>query len=285
MSALQFLREKAGVLVAGLIGFSLFLFVVSDFFGKGRGQRLKQKKYYEIGQIGGEYISYQDYELKLQNLLEIYKLSGRSNIDEATNESLREQTWQQMVREKILDPQYKKLGLGVSTEEVDELVLGNNPHQIVQQLFTDQQTGTFNKSFLVNFLKQTEVDETAKKYWLFFENEIVNDRTNTKYNNLVSKGLFVTSKQVEFEKNLTGNTVDFSYILKNYASISDSSIKISQSDLTAYYAKHKESYKRTALRDIEYVTFDVVPSEDDIKQTEQWINKTKDEFAYSTRSC
>ena len=49
--------------------------------------------------------------------------------------------------------------------------------------------------------------------------------------------------------------------------------------LEAYYAKHKENYKRTALRDIEYVTFDVVPSEDDIKQTEQWINKTKEEFA------
>jgi len=279
MSALQFLREKAGVVVAGLIGFSLFLFVVSDFFGRGRGQRLKQKKYYEIGQIGGEYISYQDYESRLQNLLEIYKLSGRTNIDEATNESLREQTWQQMVREKILDPQYKKLGLGVSTEEVDELVLGNSPHQIVQQLFTDQQTGTFNKSFLVNFLKQTEVDETAKKYWLFFENEIVNDRTNTKYNNLVSKGLFVTSKQSEFEKNMNNNTVDFSYVLKNFASIPDSSIKIYQSDLEAYYAKHKENYKRTALRDVEYVTFDVVPSDDDIKQSEIWINKTKEELA------
>jgi len=31
MSTLQFLREKAGVLVAGVIGLSLFLFVVSDF--------------------------------------------------------------------------------------------------------------------------------------------------------------------------------------------------------------------------------------------------------------
>jgi peptidyl-prolyl cis-trans isomerase D len=278
MSALQFLREKAGVLVAGLIGLSLFIFVISDFFGRGSQTRGKQRKYYEIGQIGGEYISYQDYEARLQNLLEIYKLSGKSNVDEATNESLREQTWQQMVREKILDPQYKKLGLGVSTEELDELVLGNKPHQIVQQLFTDQQTGTFNKSFLVNFLKQTEVDETAKKYWLFFENEIVNDRTNTKYNNLVSKGLFITSKQTEFEKNLTTNTVDFSYVLKNYASIPDSSIKIHQSDLEAYYAKHKNNYKRTALRDIEYVTFDVVPSEEDTKQTEQWINKTKEDF-------
>jgi peptidyl-prolyl cis-trans isomerase D len=131
----------------------------------------------------------------------------------------------------------------------------------------------------VNFLKQTEVDETAKKYWLFFENEIVNDRTNTKYNNLVSKGLYVTSKQVEFDKNLNANTVDFSYILKNYASVPDSSIKIYQSDLEAYYAKHKVNYKRTALRDIEYVTFDVIPSDEDNKQTEQWINRTKEEFA------
>jgi peptidyl-prolyl cis-trans isomerase D len=279
MSTLQFLREKAGVLVAGVIGLSLLLFVVSDFFGNGRGQRMKQRKYYEIGEIGGEKISYQDYDLRLQNLLEIYKLSGRTNLDEATTETIREQTWQQMVREKILDPQYKKLGIGVSNEEVDGLVLGNNPHQIVQQLFVDQQTGAFNKSFLVNFLKQTEVDETAKKYWLFFENEIVNDRMNTKYNNLVAKGLYVTSKQAEFDKVLASNTVDFSYILKNYVSIPDSSVKISQSDIQAYYTKHKESYKRTALRDIEYVTFDVVPSEDDLKQAEQWINKTKEEFA------
>jgi peptidyl-prolyl cis-trans isomerase D len=279
MSTLQFLREKAGVLVAGVIGLSLFLFVVSDFFGGGRGQRRMQKQYYEIGRIGGEYISYQDYELRLQNLLEIYKLSGKQNIDEATSETLREQTWQQMVREKLLDPQYKKLGLGVSAEEVDQLVLGEAPHQIVQQLFTDQQTGAFNKSFLVNFLKQTEVDETAKKYWLFFENEIVNDRTNIKYNTLVAKGLYVTSKQAEFDKSINSNTVDFSYIMKNYASIPDSTVKIFQSDLESYYAEHKQEFKRTALRDIEYVTFDVVPSEDDIRQSEEWITKAKEEFA------
>ena len=279
MSALQFLREKAGVLVAGVIGLSLFLFVVSDFFGRGRGQRMKQKKYYEIGQIGGEYISYQDYEQRLQSLIEIYKLSGRSNMDETATETIREQTWQQMVREHILDTQYEKLGIGTPNEEVDELVLGNKPHQIVQQLFTDQQTGAFNKSFLVNFLKRTEVDETAKKYWLFFENEIVNDRMNTKYNALVSKALYVTSKQAEFEKNLSATTVDFSYILKNYASISDSSVTVSKSEIDSYYADHKESYKKTAFRDIEYVTFDVVPSDDDIKQAEQWITKTKEEFA------
>jgi peptidyl-prolyl cis-trans isomerase D len=279
MSAIQFLREKAGVFVAGAIGLSLFLFVVSDFFGNGRTQRIQQRKYYELGQIAGQYISYQDYEARVQSLLEIYKLYGNSNIDEATTESIREQVWQQLVREKIQDNQFKKLGIDVSTEEVDELVLGNNPHPIVMQLFTDQTTGTFNKSFLVNFLKQIDLDENAKKYWLFFEDEIVKDRMNTKYNSLVSKGLYATSKQAEYDKALNNATVDFSFIVKNYASISDTSVSISQNDLELYYSNHKNNYKRTALRDIEYVTFDVVPSEDDIKQAEDWINKTKEEFA------
>ena len=279
MSALQFLREKAGVLVAGIIGLSLFLFVVSDFFGNGRGQRIRARKYYEIGRIGDESISYQDFEQQVQSLLEIYKLSGNNNIDEATTESIREQTWQQMIRKRILESQYKRLGIGVSSEEVDELVLGNNPHPIVLQLFTDQQTGTFNKSFLVNFLKQTEVDETAKKYWLFFENEIVNDRMSTKYNTLVSKGLYVPEKQAEFEKNLSAANVDFSFVSKNFSTVSDSLVNVAMSEIDSYYSKHKENFRRNALRDIEYVTFDIVPSEDDIRQAEDWINKIKPEFA------
>ena len=282
MSALQFLRERAGVLVAGVIGLSLFIFVVSDFFGRGRGQRIQQRRYYEIGQINGEKISYQDFEQRVQNLVEIYKLSGTTNLDEATSESLREQLWQQMLREKILDTHYKGLGIGVSSEELDELVLGNDPHPIVKQLFTDRKTGQFNKSILVNFLKSIEVDETAKKYWLFFENEIVSNRLNTKYNNLVSKGLYITGKQVEFENNLALKTVDFSYILKNYASVPDSSITFSENEIQNYYSKHKESYKKTAQRDIEYVIFDIIPSDDDQLQAQQWINKTKGEFATAT---
>jgi len=107
MSALQFLREKAGVLVAGLIGLSLFIFVVSDFFGNNNTQSSRARKYYEIGKIGDESVSYQDFEQKVQNLVEIYKLSGNTNLDEATTESIREQTWQTMIRENILDRQYK----------------------------------------------------------------------------------------------------------------------------------------------------------------------------------
>ena len=281
MSALQYLREKAGALVAVVIGAALVLFVVSDFFGGGRGQRRQQKEYYEIGKIGNNTVSYPEYETRLQNVVEVYRLSGR-DLDEATVEQVREQTWQQMIKETILDSKYEKLGIGVSEEELDELVFGNNPHVIVQQLFTDQQTGFFNRSFMINFLKNTEIDEVARRYWLFFENEITNDRSTSKYNSFVSKGLYVTSKQAEFEKNLMANTVDFSYIMKSYNSVADSVVNITERDVNAYFEKNKENYKRTAQRDIEYVVFDITPSEDDTKETENWINSIKEEFSNST---
>jgi len=279
MSAIQFLREKAGVLVAVIIGVSLLLFVVSDFFGNGRGRRRQERKYYEIGRIAGEQITYPEYEQRVQNLFEIYKLSGVSTIDEATAESVREQIWQQMVRERIQDNQYKALGIGVSTEEIDELVLGNNPHPIVQQLFTDRSTGIFNKSFLVNFLKNIELDETAKRYWLFFEDEIVTDRMSTKYNNLVAKGLYVTTRQAEFDSRIANTTVDFSFIQKNFVSVPDSAVSVSRKEIESYYEKRKKDYKSNALRSIEYVTFDILPSEDDIRQAEEWISRISGEFA------
>jgi peptidyl-prolyl cis-trans isomerase D len=67
--------------------------------------------------------------------------------------------------------------------------------------------------------------------------------------------------------------------MKNYSAVPDSLIKITTDDLESYYLKHKETFKKNALRDVEYVTFEVVPSEEDIKQAEEWINKTKVEFS------
>ena len=66
-----------------------------------------------------------------------------------------------------------------------------------------------------------------------------------------SPALYVTSKQAEFDKELSKNSVDFSYIMKNYITVPDSSVTITESDIEAYYQKNKESFKRTAVRDIE----------------------------------
>ena len=282
MAILQTLREKAGPLVAIVIGVSLLLFVVSDFFGNNTAQRRKADKYYKLADIDGEEVSYQDFEARLQDLVEIYKMSGTSEVNEEMMQSLREQVWQQMLSEKLMDKTYKQTGLGVSPDEVEMLVFGDDPHPIVRQLFTDPASGGFNASFLVNFLKATETDEATKRYWLFFEDQIINDRLNTKLVNLMSKGLYVTGKQSEFENSLAANTVNFSFMVRNYAAIPDSLVKVSSDEIKSYYEKHKDNFKRGATRDIEYMVFEINPSESDMQETERWAAGEKENFAAAT---
>jgi peptidyl-prolyl cis-trans isomerase D len=279
MAILQTLREKAGPLVAIVIGVSLLLFVVSDFFGNNTAQRRKADKYYQLADIDGEEVSYQDFEARLQDLVEIYKMSGTSEVNEEMMESLREQVWQQMLSEKLMDKTYRQTGLGVSPDEVEMLVFGDDPHPIVRQLFSDPASGAFNSSFLVNFLKATETDEATKRYWLFFEDQIINDRLNTKLVNLMSKGLYVTGKQSEFENSLSANTVNFSYMVRNYAAIPDSLVTITSDEIRKYYDRHKDNYKRGASRDIEYMVFEITPSESDMQETERWAEGEKESFA------
>ena len=276
MSTLQTLRDKAGVLVAIIIGLALLAFVLSDFIGKGTGGR--SKKYFEIAEIAGKSITYQDFEKKINKLTEIYKLSGNGIIDESTSETIREQSWQQLIRENILDNEYKELGLGVCNEELFDLIQGDNPHLFIRQMFTDPQTGRMNKPALINFLKNMDNDPTQKAYWLFMEDEILNDRYSTKYTNLIRKGLYPTHNQAAIEFNESNKKVDFNYFVERFNTISDSAVTVNSKDLEKYYKEHKDDYKQSPARTIEYVIFSVEPSEADISESEKWINGIKSEF-------
>jgi len=277
MATLQTIRDRGGVLIAIIIGLALLAFILGDFnIGKGSGGR--SKKYFEIAEIAGKSITFQDFEEKINKLTEIYKLTGSGIIDESTSENIREQSWQQLIREIILDDEYNELGLGVSDDELFDLIQGNNPHLFVRQMFTDPQTGRMNKSALINFLKNMDNDPTQKAYWLFMENEIVNDRYFTKYNSLVSKGLYPTHNQAAIEFNESNKKVDFNYLFERFNTISDSAVTVDSKDLEKYYEENKENYKQLPARTIEYVIFSVEPSEADISENEKWINDIKSEF-------
>jgi len=282
MAILQDLREKAGPLVAIVIGVSLLLFIVSDFFGNNNTQRRRADKYYELARIDGESVSYQDFEMRVQDLVNIYKMSGSGDMNEEMMQSLREQVWQQLLSERLMNKTYNKTGLGVSPDEVEMLVFGDDPHPIVRQLFTDPETGAFNSSFLVNFLKATETDEATKNYWLFFEDQIINDRLNSKLINLISQGLYVTGQQSGFEAALMSNTVNFSFMARNYATVPDSAVKVTSDEIRDYYDSHKDNFIRTAQRDMEYMVFDIAPSESDMQEAERWAMQEKENFAAAT---
>jgi peptidyl-prolyl cis-trans isomerase D len=281
MATLQKIRDKFGIIVSGLIGLSLLSFIVltgqnKPFFGVN--------KRFEIARVAGHPISIQDYERRINDLTEIYKLSGNNNIDEETAKNIRNQVWEDMVRETILAPEFKRLGLDVSSDEMFDLVQGDNPHPFVRQLFSDPNTGMLDRSALIGFLQNMENDPTGqqKTYWLFMEKQIYNERRITKYLNLIRQGLYVTDFQAEQNYLADNRKADLRFVMQRFDQVPDSSVTVTRADLEKYYKAHEEDYTQKASRSIEYVTFDVVPSAADKKDADEWIHRITEEFSEAT---
>jgi len=283
MATLQTIRNRAGIAIAIFIGVALAAFILGDAFKSGSS--IMRGKQMELAEIAGNTVSYPEFQKKVDELSEIYKMnSGKTSVDANTLEQIREQTWQVMVRNLTMKELYKKLGIAVSPNELFDLVQGKNPHPIIQSLFRDPNTGVINKAALMQFLKYQQSNSAGKEhaYWLFIENQIVEERSFEKYNDLLSKGLYVTNEEAKDELQGSNRQVNIQFVSKLYASIPDNDIKVSDSELQDYYNKHKDNYKQGDARKIEYVSFPVVPSKSDEDKLIKWINDIKTEFASVT---
>jgi len=280
MAILEKLRVRAGLLLAVVIGVSLLAFVLSDFLDSGGSLFTRSK--FEIAEISGKSIPYTEYETKVKELEDIQKIqTGQEGLDEQSMDQIRSATWENMIQDRLMEKQYEKLGIEVSEDELKELIAGENPHPAIAQLFTDPQTGVFNRQAFNAFMEriQNEEEESKEKtYYLFIENEIFRQRKNIKYQNLIRKGLYATSLEAQRQQDETSRSVDVDYLVENFNTVSDSAIQVSESDLKKFYKENINEYKQDESRDIRYVYFEVVPSESDFKAAQQWIENIKPDF-------
>lgn len=277
MATLEKIRNRAGVLVAIVIGLALFAFILGDILGSGTS--LFTNTQFEIAEIGGTSVPYQEFQRKIDNLTEIYKMNtGEISLSSEIYESLVEQAWQQLTNEYIMGREYDRLGIVVGSEELFDMVQGRNIHPIVRQIFTDPNTGMFNENALMQFLRNMNQDGASLAYWLFVENEILSERKAIKYNNLLQNGLYVTPLQAKFAFNENNQTVDFDYFVQRYTEIPDSLAIVSEKEMRDYYKRNKDDFQQDHTRDIDYVAFDILPSTDDDREAKEWIDNILPEF-------
>ena len=141
MATLQKIRTKAGLLVAIVIGLSLAAFILGDMLQSGSS--MFQRDRMEVGVIDGESVQYPEFQTEVEELGEVYKQNyGVSQLDDNMWAQAREQAWQQKIREIVMGDTYKDLGIGVSSDELFDMLQGSNIHPIVRQLFSNPETGT-----------------------------------------------------------------------------------------------------------------------------------------------
>ena len=287
MASLQRIRNHGALLIA-IVGLAMLAFILGDFLNSGSSFFNRSRE--NVGVIEGQKVHYTEYEAAKEQLTEVYKIeSGRSDFDEDLQAQIRNQVWNMFVMDYTMRAQAKKIGMDITADELTELCIGENVHQILRgrRAFYGED-GQYSREIVKNLIaainegsddaEQNANLQQAKTYWMYWEKAVRMSYMQEKYTSLLQHLLKANSLDAEYAFDARQKGVSAEYVMQPYFSVADSLVKVSDRDIKKLYAQHKEQYKQTPNRAIKYIAFDIVPSEDDFKAAETLMNNLKEEF-------
>lgn len=280
MAILQKTREKAGMAVSIIIALALLSFIIDPQTLETAFNAMSSRN--DVGVINGKTISYLDFQQDVDKFTTINEMvTGSSAQSEQQQEQVRNAAWQSLLDRYLFVKNAKAAGIRVGEEEMKDLLAGDMVSPVVSQnpAFMDE-NGNFSKDALQNLINNISQDQTGrlKEYWNYIQNTVYTQQFYAKYGSLFTNSNFqnpLMLRRAIAENNNTTN-VDF-VMVPNYGM--DTTVKVSGDEIRKYYESHKNMFKQNASRDMEYVVFEVKPSEADINATNEAMGKVYDEFS------
>lgn len=235
-----------------------------------------------MGKIGDQTITYNRYNQKLEEMEESYKIQQNvAQIPTDVEYQLRDQVWQTLVTETLTDKEFEKLGLQLTPAELNDMYMGSFIHPYIRQAFTDPQTGNFNAATVKQYMSNFDNLDTAQRMQLVeIEKYVTEDRKQQKYSALIARGMYmpktIANQIVEMGSKLSNVTA----INCSYQSVSDDEIgALTDQDYQNYYNKHKAEFRlRDEIREIDYIIYPVVPTQQDLAKIQEEVQETWEEF-------
>ena len=279
MAALENIRKRS-VLLLSVIGFAMLAFILGDFMQSQRSGGMSSST---VGQVLGKKINIQDFQKKFEEGIENFKIQNpNSLIDQQTRVQIRNQIWDQYIKELILNNEYANLGIRVTDDEFFELLQGTNVHPEISKVpaFQDPSSNKFDRSRIVGYLKNIDSDPTgeAKIRWISFQKYLLNQIKESKYNNLLKNSIYVTKLEAIEHHSEKNYDVNFDCLKLPLSYIDDSLISVSENEIINFYEDNIEDYKQDESKDVDYVVFNVVYSVDDELETKESIQRIVKEF-------
>jgi peptidyl-prolyl cis-trans isomerase D len=281
MAILQKTREKAGLAVSIIIALALLSFIVDPGTLESAFQMMSSKN--NVGEINGKAVSYMDFQQDIDNFTTVNELvSGSASQNEQQQEQIRNAAWQSLVDKYLFTKKAKEAGINVGEEEMKALLAGDMVSPIIAQnpAFVDE-NGNFSKTALQNFINSISQDATGKlkTYWDYLQNSVNTQQFYAKYGSLFNQSNVQNPLMLKRAIEENNNTTNVDFVMVPLGFTTDTTIKVSSADIKKYYDAHKDMFKQNASRDIEYVVFEVKPSEADIAATSDAMDKLYEEFS------
>ncbi len=274
MSVIQSIRDKGAWIIFGIIALALIAFILQD--GVRRGGSSTDNT--TLGKVNGEKIERLAFEEKLTMQERMYGPQG------AQREQLIGSLWNQEVERIVLQQEYDKLGLQITGKELTEILFGENSP--LKQEFTDPKTGVFRANDAKQAFAQIKKSKNAEQVNMInavYITPTIEQGLRMKYQGLLQQSAYVPKWLIEKQQADNNAVASISYTMVPFSSISDSTVKATDEEISDYVSKHANEFKKEEeTRTIAYVAFNAAPSSTDSLTTLNQIKSLKAEFASTT---
>jgi peptidyl-prolyl cis-trans isomerase D len=265
MAFIGTLRTKLTGFVVGFVFVAMAAFIVgSDLLGSGP-RSVFGGDANVVGEIGGHEVSLEEFNLASQQIENMYAMNLGRRPTEAEMPSIRNQAWDLLIAQYAIQPEYAKVGVEVTDEELLDLIQGKNIDDGIKNSFRDS-LGRFDRNALneaLTQLKSFPKGHPNRAQWDNYQSNLVPARARIKYESTILKTNYITQAEAEREYHAQTDVAEVKYLYVPFYAVSDSSVTVTDADLKAYYEKNKTRYKSEQTRSLSYVTFPVVASSAD----------------------
>ena len=218
-----------------------------------------------IGSINGIDISYEDFFQQIQReYLEIRETTG-SEPDEMRMRQARDDVWERIVNQTLIDQEIKKNNLYVSDAEIISILKNNpyNPPEFLQTFPLFQTDDKFDPQKYQDALNNPNFD------WSEIEDIIRSTQLSKKIQDIVNSTVRVTSQEIEKQLFLAETKLNAKFILSEPEDFVDVLIRISDEEIKEYYNSHKEDFQDDEKCKLKYALFSIETTEQDTQRISQ----------------
>ncbi|MGH7845425.1 MAG: SurA N-terminal domain-containing protein [Candidatus Binatia bacterium] len=234
---LSFLRRrKRSWIIIILLGVIVFTFVL--YFG---GSDWGQGAVDTVVEVNGENIRQRDLEVSFQRALEVYRdlFKGSLTPEMVKNLNLRETVLQEMIQQRLLLQEAKRLGLEATEDEVVN---------VITSLPVFQVKGQFSNERYLEFLRYRRMTPVQ------FEAEQRDDISMRKLLEMIRDSVHVSESEIRDRYRVDSEKVNLGFV-RLAASDFLAEVKLSSQEVKAFYENNRESLKEPLRVQVEYVTY------------------------------
>ncbi len=264
MAIIGKIRDRFGVVISIIIGLSLLGFLLMSALDSQSS--LFRSRNTTIAKVEGEKIDYNDFVATENHNIEQYELFNQNggSMTDQIRQSIKEQSWTEILQNTVMQKKYDQLGIDVSVEEMKEQLAGNNPHAVIRQQFTDPKTQIYSPANVTRFLNSDVYknnQDNWQKRWSYIEEYVRKDRYSNKFNKMIAKGIYVPKFMAEMDFKDKNDKINFAFAYVPFSKITDDQVKVTDAEVKEYAEKHIRRFAVDEdVRKIEFVTFDLNPS-------------------------